>query len=243
MMLGFIGALVYLRVLFDRIGYRAKYQNLCIASAFFALVGGYFFSVLTQAVYNAIESGTFRISQDTGATFYGGLIGGAGVYLLVYFVGGRFLLEKGETKRNFWTMSSVAGGAVALAHGFGRIGCAFAGCCHGKVTDSWFSIYNVGLHARTVPVQLMETAFLFLLCAYLTWNTLRGKRNSLSLYLMLYAVWRFVIEYLRADERGATVVSFLSPSQLTAILLLIVGVLIFFLERKGSAARGDAHEA
>ena len=55
---------------------------------------------------------------------------------------------------------------------------------------------------------------------------------------MRYAVWRFFIEYLRADDRGATVVSFLSPSQLTAVLLFAVGAGLYLWgllrERKGT---------
>jgi prolipoprotein diacylglyceryltransferase len=42
----------------------------------------------------------------------------------------------------------------------------------------------------------------------------------------MYAVWRFFAEYLRNDDRGATVVSFLSPSQLMSILLCLVGAAI-----------------
>jgi prolipoprotein diacylglyceryltransferase len=45
----------------------------------------------------------------------------------------------------------------------------------------------------------------------------------MAIYLMAYGVWRFFAEYLRADDRGATVVKFLSPSQLTAILLFLFG--------------------
>ena len=69
--------------------------------------------------------------------------------------------------------------------------------------------------------------FLLALCAFLTWRFFKGKKGNLALYLMLYAVWRFFIEYLRADDRGATIVSFLSPSQLTAIVLFVVGAGLF----------------
>jgi prolipoprotein diacylglyceryltransferase len=40
----------------------------------------------------------------------------------------------------------------------------------------------------------------------------------------VYGVWRFVIENLRADYRGNTFVEWLTPSQLTALVLIVVGV-------------------
>lgn len=239
LVVGFFLALVYFRLEADRQKFGASLQNLCIGCALTALIGGYGCSVLAQACYNALESGHFEIARDTGATFYGGLVGGAALFLLVYFSVGHFLLGRGVPKAYFWRMSSLVAGGVALAHGFGRLGCLCAGCCHGKITDAWYGIYNVYLEAKTVPVQLFEAIFLFALCGFLTWNTRKGRRNNLSLYLMIYAVWRFFIEYLRADDRGATVIRFLSPSQLTALLLLAVGAVLFFAERR-DAKRQEA---
>lgn len=44
-----------------------------------------------------------------------------------------------------------------------------------------------------------------------------------------YGVWRFAIEYLRDDPRGDSGISFLTPSQLSSVLLVVLGVaLIFF---------------
>ena len=72
-------------------------------------------------------------------------------------------------------------------------------------------------------MQLFEAIFLFALFGYLTWRLIKKKRNNLAVYMMAYGVWRFLAEYMRADDRGATVVKFLSPSQLTAIVLFLLG--------------------
>ena len=48
--------------------------------------------------------------------------------------------------------------------------------------------------------------------------------------MMLYGIWRFVIEFFRSDDRGATIVKFLSPSQLIAILMVVGAVGLFFGE-------------
>jgi phosphatidylglycerol:prolipoprotein diacylglycerol transferase len=52
-----------------------------------------------------------------------------------------------------------------------------------------------------------------------------------SIYLIAYGVWRFVIEYFRDDIRGSSGISFLSPSQLIAILMALFGVALAVLYR------------
>ena len=240
LIVAFLSALFYFRLLADRVGFDAFLQNLCITGGLAGLIGGYFAAVLTQAIYNAQATGHFALTEDTGATFYGGLIGGAAFYLLVYFAIGRGILKRKEPTQHFWQMSSIAAGCIALAHGFGRIGCLCAGCCHGKITEAWYGIYNAQVGARTVPLPLFETIFLWALCAGLTWNTLKRKRqNGLAWYLILYAVWRFCIEFFRADDRGAALIPALSPSQTVAILLFTVGILLWFVERKTNPREGN----
>ena len=237
--LGFLAALVYFRVLADKAKFSAALQNICIVAALLSLVGGYLSAVLFQAVYNAIKNGRFQIGNGTGSTFYGGLIGGVVTFLAVLFIGGRLRLPAGEAKREAPHVFNIAIGGVVLAHAFGRIGCLFAGCCHGHVTEEWFGIWNADLGARTVPTQLFESLFLFALCAFLTWNELRGKRQNLALYCVLYGVWRFGIEFIRADDRGKTIVPFLTPSQLIAALLALVGAALLI---RAAVKRREAHE-
>lgn len=221
--LGFFCALLYFRVFADRFRFGAKLQNLVIVCALAALISGYGSAVLTQAVYNALEEGHFEIVNTTGATFYGGLIGGAGLFIAIYFAAGHFLLKPREAAEHFPQLSEIAAGSIAVAHGLGRLGCLFAGCCHGDVTDAWYGIYHVYIRAKVIPVQLFEALFLFALCGVLTWRLVKGRKNNLAVYLMAYAVWRFFVEYLRADDRGATIVPFLSPSQFVAVALFVFG--------------------
>ena len=54
----------------------------------------------------------------------------------------------------------------------------------------------------------------------------------MSVYLCGYGIWRFFIEYARGDDRGQTIVPFLTPSQLTAIVLIAVGIALVFFEKK-----------
>ena len=75
--LGVIAALVVFRILADKNKFPAGLQNLVLIGAVISVVVGYCFAVLFQGVYNAFETGKFVINGSTGATFYGGLIGGA----------------------------------------------------------------------------------------------------------------------------------------------------------------------
>ncbi|MBQ7375811.1 MAG: prolipoprotein diacylglyceryl transferase, partial [Clostridia bacterium] len=63
--------------------------------------------------------------------------------------------------------------------------------------------------------------------------------------MAIYGVWRFVIEYFRSDDRGSTLVSFLSPSQFIAVLMIIGSVALFFGQRaimKKNAAKKVENE-
>ena len=245
LVVGFFAALVFFRFWADRRKFPARLQNLCIGCALAALVGGYLSAVFFQSLYNYLGGQPLTITANTGATFYGGLIGGALVFLAVYFEGGHFVLGKGVAKQYFFELTEIVAPAIALAHAFGRIGCLCAGCCYGKITTEWFGIYNVHLHAKTVPVQLFEAIFLLALFAFLTYRLARRRTGNLAYYLIIYAVWRFYIEFLRSDYRGQTIVNNMSPSQLTAIVMAVIGiglwVLDYFVNERGK--KGDANDA
>lgn len=232
---GFLAALILFRVLADHAKLRARVQNVCVYAGLTSLVGGYLSAVLWQAVYNAVETGKFRLGGDTGATFYGGLIGGIATFVGAYFLFGRFLLKPGEARAEIGHVFNIGICGVVVAHGFGRVGCLFAGCCHGHVTHAWYGVWNADLGVRTVPTQLFEALFLFALCAFLFRREWLGRRQNLAYYFLLYGVWRFGIEFIRADDRGKTIVPFLTPSQLVAILFVVAGVVLLVRARRQTA--------
>lgn len=227
---GVIAAIVLFRILADRRNLPAKLQNLILIGAVVSFIVGYFFAVLFQAIYDIAERGAFIIDKNTGATFYGGFIGGAVCMLLIYFVGGYLLFKKQDNEHLRWFSSfiNIAAACVPLAHGFGRIGCLCGGCCYGMQTDAWYGIpMDIGaldhVFVKVVPTQLFEAIFLFALAAFLIWRNWNGKGFCLPVYLIGYGIWRFLLEYLRDDDRGQTFLSFLTPSQLTAVVLVLIG--------------------
>ena len=79
-------------------------------------------------------------------------------------------------------------------------------------------------NTKLLPTQLIETAFLLCLFGFLQ---VIGK-CEFPLYIILYGIYRYLIEYLRFDNRGATSLG-ISPSQLMSILIVVAGVVLLGL--------------
>ena len=249
---GVIVCMIFISLLADRRKMRGKLQNLVLFNAIAAVVLGYGSAVLLQAFYNYMAGGKFEIVQNTGATFYGGLIGGTALFIIIYFVVGHFLYPDKYHTGQFRTVSDLAPAAITVAHGFGRLGCLMAGCCHGKVCDVWYAVPmdiprdGTSEMVNAIPVQLYEALFLFALCAFLFFSFWKGWKYQMPIYMVAYAIWRFVAEIWREDYRGETVVDFLTPSQLISVLLLVGGLLLLGIEiyldvkKKGSTPPPEA---
>ena len=246
---GVIVCMLFIRLQADWRRMRARLQNLILVGTVAAVVTGFGFAILFQAFYNYMASGVFEIVSNTGATFYGGLIGGTAIFILTYFIAGHFLFPDGYHVRHFRAVSDLAPAAITVAHGFGRLGCLMAGCCYGAKCDAWYCIEMAHLGYKVVPVQLFEALFLFALSAVLLILFRKGKRYEMPIYMLAYACWRFVAELLRSDDRGATLVDFLTPSQLISVLLLTGGAVLLAVElwqdhrhrRTDSPAEEEAH--
>lgn len=203
-------------------------EALCIG-ALGSLIGSH----LLYAITNLDKIGIWSIWDVLGGSvFYGGLITG--------LITGYWWVKRKKYRMALYT--DIAAMTLPLFHGFGRIGCFFAGCCYGVPWEHGILYHSPNLSAaETVnrfPVQLLESALLFLLffglyffCYRTTEKSsqaqlrrcelLRGK--LLMVYLGLYAVLRFLDEFLRGDAIRGHLGPF-STSQW--ISLLIVGIIV-----------------
>ena len=223
--IGVVAAFVTLRLLSGKVYLPDKVFNFTLLTSVITVVLGWLSAMLFQGFYNFLAEGQYVIR---GQTFYGGLIGGAAVFIAFYFGVGHFVFKDKSNVKCFNELMTIAMPAIVIAHAFGRLGCLMDGCCYGAVTDKWYGItmYSGGVWAKRVPTQLFESLFLFALAAVLVTLILRFKfRNTASVYLISYGVWRFFIEFVRADsERGSSGIPGLYPSQVTAIVLVLVGI-------------------
>lgn len=148
-----------------------------------------------------------------GLTYYGGL-GLAIVAGLIYVR---------KRRMPTWEVGDLAGFAIPGGLVFGRVGCFLAGCCFGKVTDSVLGVafprgspafdhhVELGLIARSAseslpvwPTQLFEAAACLAIAVFTRWLLTRRRFAGQVFFtsMMLYAVARFLIEFLRDDPRG-----------------------------------------
>jgi phosphatidylglycerol:prolipoprotein diacylglycerol transferase len=240
--IGVVSALVFARIFADKDNISAKLFNFILINGIVAIILGYCSAVLAQAFYNWLDGDSFAINSTTGATFLGGLVGGVLAFLIGYFLIGHYIFTCRENIKYFPRLLDVAAASITSAHGFGRLGCLMVGCCHGAQTEAWYGIYHVDLGAKVVPIQLFEALFLFFICAITVWMLTKKKRGAMALYMSSYGIWRFVIEFFRDDDRGSTIVDFLTPSQLVSILLVIGSVVVYFFTVKRSSVSGGGNE-
>ena len=231
-LVGVLAAMVVFRVFHEKAGLSFKVFALSLLVGVVALVTGYLSAILFQSFYSFLETGKFV--WGVGATFYGGLIGAVIVFLSLYFGVGHFLFRDGAHIAQFNKMLSLISPCIVLAHAFGRLGCLLDGCCYGAMTDSSIGI-NMWVHGewqRRIPIQLFESLFLFALFGILLFLSVRKRfEYTASVYLIVYGVWRFFIEFARDDDRGISGIGSLSPSQFIAILMILLGIALIFLYR------------
>lgn len=199
-----------------------------------------------MSYYVSYPKELFSLARS-GGVFQGGLAFGT-VYALWYFH---------RKKIPAWRTADLIGPALALGHGFGRIGCFSAGCCYGRECAApWAVTFTnqyagqlTGVHLGTPlhPVQLYEAALNFLNFAVL-FVILKKKKfdgQVFAFYIINYSVIRFFTEYFRGDHgdsvyfiRGATPLASLSLPQLFCLLGLIGGAVLFVVLKR--RARADS---
>ena len=191
----------------------------------------------------------------SGGVYYGGFLGGflALVLLIRYY------------KVPFWKVGDAFAPGVALGQAFGRQGCFAAGCCWGKHTDlPWGVHFTQAGHDYTGvptfgpdgsalylhPTQLYESFFMLLVFGFLVYLHRKKKFDGqiLVAYGIIYAIFRFLIEFVRDDPRGdlfgLTTMTGLSTSQLIS-LVVAVGAIVFMILRlrKAGAVAQVEHTA
>ena len=215
-----------------------KFLDFVFYTAIAAIAFGFGSAAVFQGLYNFIENPEAGFHLTGGITFIGGLIGGVACFLIIYFIFRKKLTGK------LTEVLSLVPCCITIAHAFGRIGCFFAGCCYGKETDSFLGVKFPRLPNPVHPTQLYEAAFLFILFGVCTFLLLKyGFRHNMSIYLIAYGAFRFLIEFLRDDHRGEFL-GVISPSQFWSILMIVVGIALpYLLEKFGGYGKKPSDKA
>jgi phosphatidylglycerol:prolipoprotein diacylglycerol transferase len=180
-----------------------------------------------------------------GFAFYGGFIGAA--LFSIYFIR-KHRLPAGK-------IVDMAGWVLMLGVAWGRIGCVLAGCCFGARTDSCLGVVfppgsaasrfqeHAGMissyHLDSLPVHFTQAyeSLACLLIAVFSYVVVRPRKRFdgqvFCIAAGLYAVARFMLEFIRNDERGGALG--LSTSQLIAVLFIIVLIYLWRVFKQQAA--------
>ena len=165
---------------------------------------------------------TFLQMLKGGFVFYGGLIGG---------ILGVFIYSK-QFKISFKELLLILLPVVPLIHSIGRIGCLCAGCCYGMEYHGFGAItFHDSLLAPNdvplFPMQIVEAIcnFIIFIVLLVTYKKFLGTYKTVGLYLVLYSIVRFTLEFFRGDLIRGIYFS-LSTSQWISIVLFIIGIAI-----------------
>lgn len=199
--------------------------NMIFISIISGVLGGKLLYIITD--YESVrESGGVFKNFGEGFVIYGAIIAGM---LSIYIY----------CRRKKWNIVKVLDAVVpgvAIAQGFGRIGCFLAGCCYGAETSCKLSVVfpNVSLAPAGVhlhPTQIYSSIFDFLLGVFLLWYSKKDNKEGrvFSMYLIIYSIGRFLVEFLRNDPRGN--VGVFSTSQFISIFMFFIGLFIFKLDK------------
>jgi phosphatidylglycerol---prolipoprotein diacylglyceryl transferase len=212
----------------------AKVLDLGIWVIIAALVGAKLLLFVVEFEHFTTSWQEFLSLLRSGGVFYGGLL--AAVVVCIY--------QLRKHKLPLWHSADLFAPGIALGYMVGRLGCLAAGCCFGKPTDvAWAVTFtnpaanlNVGtpLNIPLHPTQLYESfaglaIFLILMAVERRGKSFSGR--TFWLFVLLYSISRFVIEFYRGDDRGM-VFAALSTSQFISIVLAPLSlIMLWYLSR------------
>jgi phosphatidylglycerol---prolipoprotein diacylglyceryl transferase len=222
---------------------------LLLDAAFYTIIVSLFGAKLILFIgnfsyYVSYPKELFSLARS-GGVFQGGLTFGV-IFAFWYFR---------RKKIPIWKAGDIVSAALALGHGFGRIGCFAAGCCYGNSCDvPWgvtfhseyaHNLTGVPIGEKIHPVQLYEACLNFLNFAvlFLVLKKKKFEGQVFGLYIINYSIIRFIVEYFRGDHadrayliQGPTPLASLSYPQAYCILGLAAGVVFSLIMKKRKSA-------
>ena len=196
-------------------------RNLVIVVIIAAVVGGRFFFFFEKPDYFFDNPSNMLSFSSSGFVFYGSLI--FAIPAMLWF----FKIHKMPVL----PMLDIMGITACIVHGFGRLGCFSAGCCHGVNYDGPFSLVfsdplcRAPLDTPLFPTQPLSAGMIFsiLLILVKVKKHRRFEGQVFLTYVGLYAVGRSILEVFRGDyQRGYIIEGWLTHSQFISIILIVI---------------------
>ena len=218
-----------------------KVMDLGIYLIIAALVGAKLMLIAVDFQYFRSQPRELLSLVRAGGVFYGGLIA-------AFFVALWLLRRYGLP---VWKTGDLIAPGIALGHIVGRMGCLLAGCCYGRPAEvAWAMTFTDPVAAANVgtpldlplhPTQLYDAGAELVILIFLLVFERKGRPfpgRTFWLYMLLYAISRFVVEIYRGDERGW--LAGLSTSQFVSVVLVPVALYMLWRLKKRAAASAPA---
>ncbi len=222
-----------------RRGYRPAYFLNHAALVGAAAIGGALGT--GYLLFYHIRSGEAFAPHPVALVSWGGIIGGLGAMAFMSL----------RWKEDFFVLGDIFAPASLLAFGTGRIGCFLAGCCYGAGTSCALGVDFSGTGSPAscadqplVPVQLISAAFLITAGILVSiWSARSGRRGTaFGAAVILHSLFRFAIEFWRADPR----IFFLGLSDgqwfFAAYFLFGTGLMLHAVRRGGASREKEKGE-
>lgn len=179
------------------------------------ILGARVFFVIENISYYYNNPLEIIMLQNGGLSWFGGFILGGTCGIIYLNKNGQSIIKTLDLVMPY----------VALAQAIGRIGCLLNGCCYGKACS--FSIYSSQQNEILIPTQIYSS--LLLVVIFIILRMLQTKKRLpgeiFLMYLFLYSIKRFFIEFWRADNpvifRGLTLFQILSIIMFVAVLFAL----------------------
>jgi phosphatidylglycerol:prolipoprotein diacylglycerol transferase len=185
-------------------------------------IGAVFGGRLGDTIFYSDQSIMDRLAQlpnfsDGGMSFHGGLIG---VMIAVYLFSIRNNLQ--------WQLADLTSCSAPIGLFLGRIGNLLNGEIYGPPTKSSFAflVNGVSRYPTQLYESLLEGVMLFGILYFALPRYFKYQKALISsLFLILYAMIRFALDFIREEA----VVRFgLKTSQILSIFMLIGGLALLF---------------
>jgi phosphatidylglycerol:prolipoprotein diacylglycerol transferase len=207
-------------------------EDLIVYGAMGVILGGRFGYVLFYHFERFLSDPLWLLRVwEGGMSFHGGMLG---VILALYFYARKI-------NAPFFAVTDFVAPLVPIGLGLGRLGNFIGQELWGRASDvSWAIVFPkdpLGLARH--PSQLYQAALEGLvLFAILFWFSAKPRPRMATggLFLMLYGIFRFVVEFVREPDShiGFDLLGWMTRGQLLSLPMIVAGILFLFLAYRQS---------
>ena len=170
----------------------------------------------------------FKIWEG-GMSFHGGLIG---------VICTSIVFAK-KNKQDYFLYTDVVALAAPIGIFFGRLANFVNSELYGSPTEvpwavTFVQVDNLSRHPSQLYEAVLEGIILFLILIYFRKKNYLEKPGLISaLFLILYSVFRFIVEFFRVpDEQLGYLILSLSMGQIISLIFIIFGIILFYFKNE-----------